>query len=491
MNLLLRGGRLVGAGADAVVADVLVEHGRIAAIGSDLDTSGVEVVDLDGRTIGAGTWDHHVHLAQWALLRQRADLTGVGSAADAAGAVARFVAARAPEPGSTVVGYGFRDALWPDEPTAAALDAAVPGHPVVLVSGDIHCVWLNTAALRRFGLDPAGPAVVREAPAFAINTEVSAVDEHTLDRFVHEAAQGAAARGVVGVVDLEMADNIAAWARRAGSGTRALRVRCGVYADRLDAAVRDGWRTGDVVPGTGGLVTVGPFKVITDGSLNTRTAYCHDPYPGPEGMQHGAGTTAFAPEELVALLRRAVDGGFEPAVHAIGDRANTVALDALAAVGGGGGIEHAQLVARSDVPRFAALGVTASVQPEHAMDDRDVADRLWAGRTDRAFAFESLLASGARLRLGSDAPVAPLDPWVSMAAAVSRRRDGREPWHPEQRIAQAAAYAASVADPVLRVGDPADLAITELDPLTATDEELRRMPVAGTLLAGEWTHRAF
>ena len=107
-----------------------------------------------------------------------------------------------------------------------------------------------------------------------------------------------------------------------------------------------------------------------------------------------------------------------PAVHAIGDRANARVLDAFEAVGCSGSIEHAQLLRREDVARFAALGVVASVQPEHAMDDRDVADRYWAGRTDRAFMLAELAAAGVELALGSDAPVAPIDPWVAISAAV-------------------------------------------------------------------------
>lgn len=109
-------------------------------------------------------------------------------------------------------------------------------------------------------------------------------------------------------------------------------------------------------------------------------------------------------------MRRAAAHGIEPAVHAIGDRANTVALDAFEAVRCRGRIEHAQLLSPEDLPRFARLGVTAGVQPRHATDDRDVADRHWAGRTERAFAYADLLAAGARLEFGSDAPVSPLDP---------------------------------------------------------------------------------
>lgn len=142
-------------------------------------------------------------------------------------------------------------------------------------------------------------------------------------------------------------------------------------------------------------------------------------------------------------MRRASDHGLLPAVHAIGDQANTIALDAFEEVGCPGRIEHAQLLSPADVPRFAALGVVAAVQPAHQPDDRDVADRHWTGRTARAFPYRSLLETGARLELGSDAPVAPLDPWDGIASAISRTDDDRPPWHPEQSIPFADALAAA------------------------------------------------
>ena len=265
-------------------------------------------------------------------------------------------------------------------------------------------------------------------------------------------------------------------------------MRAGVYPQFLERAIAEHLRTGDRL---GELLEVGPFKIITDGSLNTRTAYCVDPYPG-DGDNRGLLTVQ--PDALVDWLRRAVAAGLEPAVHAIGDAANALALDAFAAVGAfrdgyRGRIEHAQLVSLGDLPRFAELGVAASVQPEHAMDDRDVADRYWAGRTDRTIALRSLSDAGARLLLGSDAPVAPLDPWVTIAAAVGRTRDGRRPWHPEQCITVVEALAASTRS-TIAVGGPADLVVTELDPFEADADALRTMPVAATVLGGRFTHTA-
>lgn len=123
------------------------------------------------------------------------------------------------------------------------------------------------------------------------------------------------------------------------------------------------------------------------------------------------------------------------------------------------------------------------------MDDRDVADMHWAGRTGRAFAFGSLHRSGTVLRLGSDAPVAPLDPWISLSAATARSRGDREAWHPEQRLPLDVALASS-ARTTLRVGQPADLVITDHDPFVSDRDQLRGMPVAATLLGGRFTWRS-
>ena len=125
-----------------------------------------------------------------------------------------------------------------------------------------------------------------------------------------------------------------------------------------------------------------------------------------------------APDALVEMMTRATGAGLECAVHAIGDVANSHALDAFAATGATGTIEHAQLLAHADIPRFARLGVSASVQPEHAIDDRDMTDSIWSGQTGVAYPLRSLAAAGTNLLFGSDAPVAPLDPWAAMAAVA-------------------------------------------------------------------------
>ncbi|MGO4535487.1 amidohydrolase [Leifsonia sp. 2MCAF36] len=482
MTLVLSGGRLPG--RDALV-DVVLDGARIAAVvptgrGGEVEGSdfSAERIPLDGRWLIPGLWDQHVHFTQWAQTARRLDVSRAPSAAEAAALVARRAA---DDPGDDlIVGFGFHDALWSDLPTRELLDAATD-RPVVLIAGDLHCSWLNSAAARRFA-PGSTEAVLREDASFAVTSLLTAADDVTLDRWAADASRAAATRGVVGIVDLEYGWNLEVWTRRIAAGADALRVEFGIYGEHLDRAAALALHTGDTIPDTAGLLTVGPYKVISDGSLNTRTALCTRAYP-----DGGHGVANLAPGELVERMRFAASHGLVPAVHAIGDEANRRALDAFEEVGTRGRIEHAQLIDASDIPRFARLDVTASVQPEHAMDDRDVADRLWEGRTDRAFPLAELHVSGAQLAFGSDAPVAPLDPWAAIASAVGRARDGRRPWHPEQSVSAEVALRASVRSAVAP-GQPADLAVLDRDPSAATADELRSMPVAATLLAGRFAH---
>ena len=487
-TLRLRSARLVPTGE---VRDIVIRAGRCTVVAVDSAAHAAdETVDLAGRWVLPGLWDRHVHFEQWALSRGRLDLSRAESAAEVARLVGERVRSDPPASGLTLEGFGFRDGLWPDAPHRDLLDAMAPDVPVVLASGDLHCGWVNSAAARRYGVANHPTGLLRETEWFPVLTESRAVPPDVLEGWVAEAARATASRGVVGIVDLEAPWSLDAWVRRAADGVDSLRVSCGVYAPLLESAIDRGLRTGDVMPATGGLVTMGPLKVVTDGALNTRTAYCVDPYPGLDG-EAAHGDLCVPPDELVPLMRQAWSNGIVPAIHAIGDRANTLALDAFETVGARGSIEHAQLLSRSDLTRFATLGVTASVQPEHAMDDRDVADHYWSGRTDRAFAYADLLAAGATLTLGSDAPVAPLDPWLAIAAATDRSRDRRPPWHPEQAIPRETALAASLHGPLPIADDvAADLVILDLDPMTASADELRAMPVAGTLLGGRWTWRS-
>lgn len=481
-------------GAEIAVVDVLIRDGMITEVGpagavcpGELEADRPVLVDLDGRWLIPGLWDRHVHFTQWALSSRRLDLSNARSAAEVARLVADRIAAT--KHNEAIIGSGFRDGLWPDFPNRQILDEVSPTRPVTLVSGDLHACWLNSVALAEAGHNDHPTGLLREDDAFAIISAPSRVPVETVDSWAADAASAAATRGIVGIVDLEMAWNLEHWSRRIRSGIKSLRVNFGVYTQHLDRAIAEGLRTGESVAETDGLLTVGPYKVITDGSLNTRTAYCFDEYPGMEGQPNSRGLLTVPLDQLLPVLKRAVNAGLTPAVHAIGDHANRLALDAFAQLGCGGTLEHAQLLKLDDIARFAQLDVVASVQPEHAMDDRDVADRYWAGRTDRAFPLATMLHEGVELAFGSDAPVAPLDPWVAISSAVTRSRAGQSPWHPEQQISIAQAIAASTnGHPGIVTGAVADIVVLDSDPMLANPSALRTVPVSATVLAGRFTH---
>lgn len=485
-DLVLQSVRLPGADS---LYEVHIRDGLLGGIyprGEAPRATASPALDCGGRYLIPGLWDEHVHMTQWAMHTNRLDLSGAASAREAAAAVGRSIAEEGPAE-ATFVGVGFRDALWRDSPTRDLLDAASGNRPAAMVSHDLHCVWLNSVAGRRYGVELDASGLLREEPAFSLTRELGKLPDAVVDKWVDTAARAAAARGVVGVVDLEMAWNRDPWLRRIAAGFSALRVEAGVYPEDLARAISEGMRTGQEVEGGGGLLRVGPLKVLIDGSLNTRTAYCVDPYPFG-----GHGLLTVSAEELLALLVRAQETGFFPAVHAIGDAANQVALDAFERAGIGGRIEHAQFVRREDFARFGALGVVASVQPLHALDDRDAAESNWPDGTDRAFPLRSLLDAGATLALGSDAPVARLDPWAAMSAATTRSaQDGRPPWQPQEAITREQALAASTRGCFgagIRAGAPADLVLLDADPLTAPDPVFAAMPVAATLVSGCFTY---
>ena len=484
---------------------------RLAAHDADL------VLDADGRWAIPGLWDAHVHLRQWAQTKSRLNVGAADSAADVTRVIddhvrsldARQLHDSPRDPRSVVFGYGFRSAIWPSQPTVSELDAVSGEHPVILTSGDAHNGWLNSAALRLLGVtNRAGPLTENEW--FAVAPAVTTLAGEILDdtAAIRAAVRSAAARGVVGITDFEFADGFRDWPERFALGIDQLRVRAAVYPDGLEAVIAAGLHTGDPLPGCGGLATMGPLKIISDGSLNTRTAHCHEPYAdaligdsvprGTSADSHPKGVQNYDLDELITLLRRATSNRLQIALHAIGDAAVSIALDAFAATGARGSIEHAQLVRRQDISRMAALGLVASVQPAHLLDDRDVTQVCWPDRADRCFPLRSMLDAGVEVALGSDAPVAPLDPWLAMAAAVHRSNDDREPWNPAEALTPAQALAASTdGQRTLQVGSPGDVVLLDRDPLAPASttkeaaDRLRHIRVAATLLSGRPTHLTF
>lgn len=497
-SYLLRQARLLPVGqsqAEPVgVVDLRISGAAVTAVAPALaPKQGDEVLDLWGRWVAPGLWDQHVHMTQWGLMSQRLDLAPATSAAHAARIVADHITQLPRNQAGTVLqGWGHRSATWAAIPQTSALDAVSGEHPVVLISGDGHHAWMNSLAMRHLGL-PHHDGIVVEREWFDAFPRLVDLpgSENLAAAGLSRAAQAAAACGTVGIVDLEFGQPYRDWPARVMTGLTSLRVRAGVYPAGLDEAIQAGVRTGDVLDGHG-LITMGPLKIISDGSLNTRTAHCVSPYADAAELDHPRGVQNYPVPEMIELVSLAKASGLDVAVHAIGDAAVKNALTVLAATGARGSIEHAQLIDPADIPRLAALGLTASVQPAHLLDDHEVMRQFWPDRTAHTFPLKSMLAARVRLAMGSDAPVSPLDPWLAMWAAVRRQPEGGQPWYPAQSLTRAQALAASTdGHGTVGVGSPADLVVLDQDPLDE-QTDLRAMTgcVAATFVGGRPVHVA-
>ncbi|HET7856798.1 MAG TPA: amidohydrolase [Gaiellaceae bacterium] len=465
-----------------------------------------ERVDLGGRCVVPGFNDAHVHFPTWSVAQREVRLEGTASLDEALTRVAEAVGSV--PAGLWLRGRGWRAGDWAPavEPTRQALDAVTGDTPVALMARDYHSLWLNSAALAvadgDLQVDGGVVEVDGEGRPTGVLREESAWqfrDRYLLppdDEFVEAMRTGlriAAARGVTAVHDKDgWLGAPRLWQRLLDEGALTVRVWQSLPAEHVG-------RLRDIAlpSGVGGdLLRIGYLKAFMDGTLGSQTARLLD----------GSGVEITSREELVEIVRRGARIGWPLAVHAIGDAANRDALDAFAETrdewaprGLRPRIEHAQLLAEEDLPRFAELGVAASVQFSHAPSDRDIADRLWAGMTDRAYAYRSLLDSGARLANGSDAPIEELDPLAGICAGVLRTLDERGPWHPEQGVTVEDALAATTVSPAWLAGDErrrgklvpdhlADLVVLDRDPLGIPPEELPEIEVVATMLGGRWVH---
>jgi predicted amidohydrolase YtcJ len=480
-RLVLHGGPVRTMDPAHPVGRALVLAGdRIEAVLDDPADAprGAERIDLAGGCVLPAFTDAHVHFPSWALARRELDLLGARSVADAAARVA----ARAPS-GGWVRGRGWREGLWPpgDVPSASALRADVP---VMLRAHDGHSLWVNGPALalaegdletpggvvERHG-DGTPTGILREEAAWRFELRFAPQRGEVLAA-MRAALPAVAAAGVVALHDKD--GDREAPALFAALGPLPFAVWQSIPAHRLDAE----HDRADYV------------KAFMDGTLGSRTARLLD----------GSGVEITSTAGLAEIIQRAAAFRLPVAVHAIGDQANRDALDAFAAtadtwrpLGLRPRIEHAQCVHPEDVPRFAALRVTASVQYTHATSDRDLADRLWGERAAHSYPYGALLAAGARLAGGSDAPVEPLDPLAGLRAAVLRTDGARPPWRAEHAIGLDAALASFTAVPAwlegaegrrgtLRAGLAADLVVLDRDPFA----DLVGARVAGTMRAGAW-----
>jgi hypothetical protein len=465
-----------GPGAPTALA---VRAGRVLAVGSDeavLSAVGrdAERIELGGRRVVPGFLDAHTHFVRGGLELAGVALRDAATPAELARRIAEHARAH---PGEWITGGGWDHELWGGAlPERAWIDAASADTPVLVTRLDLHMALANSRALAIAGVtaatpDPSGGTIVRDRDGrptgvlkdTALSLVARCVPEPGPERRARgllAAARNALAAGVTAVSDMGTWEDLETWRRAEQAGALPIRGYAVVpLAEReriLELVAREG-RGGE-------RLTWGGVKAFVDGSLGSTTAWMHAPYddePGSTGLVLGD------LELMAAELREADAAGLQCLVHAIGDRANDWALDALAAARAANGprdrrarIEHAQHLSPAAIARFGAEGVIPSMQPFHAADDGRFAERrIGPERARRSFALRALLDAGARPAFGSDWTVAPIDPLLGIQAAVTRRTiDGSHPegWVPEQRISvfeALEAYTAGAARACFRESD--------------------------------------
>jgi predicted amidohydrolase YtcJ len=465
-DLLLFNGQVYTVDIDHPRAQaVAVKGNRILATGSDADLkpllrSGGHAVNLAGQTVIPGLTDAHVHFG-WhslAVYQGRVDLDNVPSKPEALSRVAGQ--ANTVPAGFWIQGGGWNKNVWPEQsfPTAADLDAVAPHHPVALEDKSHHATWVNSRALELARItadtkDPEGGEILRDEAGrptgilleTAANLVYAAIPEPEVGAFVDALRRSqieAHSLGLTGVHDPGHPKILAALQVLRAGGELGLRTLVHIPNGGLKAAVDLGLHSGFGDE----WLRIGGVKIFADGALGPQSAHMLAPY---EGSADNLGIPTHSAEELSELVQSAHRAGLSIAAHAIGDAANRAVLDAIAASRSFQGpsyskpalpdrIEHVQLLQASDVPRLAALGVVASMQPIHATSDMEMSERYWGRRSDLAYAWRSVLDSGAWLAFGSDCPVETLDPLAGIHAAVTRRRADGSPgpagWIPGQRL---------------------------------------------------------
>jgi predicted amidohydrolase YtcJ len=528
-NVIFTGGNVYALDAAGTRAEAIaVRGGRILAVGSDREVlalagAGTKRVDLKGLTVVPGLIDAHGHMAGLGALKcGREDLLEAASFDEVVKRVEARV--RQARPGEWILGSRWDQANWGQKelPTNERLSAVSPDNPVMLWRVDGHAALANAKALALAGVgrntpNPPGGEILRGPDGEPTGILVDAAESLVINQIRTPAAdlraqllaaqEACLAAGLTGVHDAGLGDAEIALYRKLCDENR-LKIR--IYGMASGGAAAAEYMAGHrpLVGYGGGRFTLRAVKCYADGALGSRGAWLLADYSDRPGY---SGLATQKPEALAAAAAAAVEHGWQLCTHAIGDRANRVVLDAYerASKTRPGAdlrfrVEHAQVVDPADLPRFAKLGVIASMQPTHATSDmRWAADRLGDSRLAGAYAWATLVGSGAHLAGGSDFPVESERPLWGLYAAVTRQDRHGQPaggWRPKERLTREQALRAFTAEAAyaafeekdkgtLEPGKLADFAAFSCDPLRCEPKELLTAETVMTVIGGEVVFR--
>lgn len=525
-DLVVTGGRVWTGNPDDPWAEAVAVRGeRIEAVGTRAEIEALigddtQVVDASGGLVTPGFIDAHVHFLDGGERLTSVQLRDASTPEEFIRRIAEY--AKTLPAGAWIQGGDWDHTLWGGElPRRDWIDSVTADNPVFVYRLDGHMALANSAALEAAGIDASTPDVeggtivryddgsptglLKDNATDPVWPAIPAPPASVQDGFLDAAMDYVAAQGVTSVHNMGTWGDYAVFERAHDAGRMKTRIlACTPLAQwqRLRDAVAAGGRGDD-------WLRIGCLKGFVDGSLGSHTAAFFEPFTdAPEDT----GLLVNDPDDLYRWTYGADGAGLQVVVHAIGDRANRIQLDIYERVAELHGprdrrfrIEHAQHLAPEDIPRFAELGVIASMQPYHAIDDGRWAEKVIGHeRAKTTYAFRSLLDAGATLAFGSDWFVAPPTPLEGIYAAVTRRTlDGANPggWFPEQKITveqaltaytRDAAYAGFAEDEVgtLEPGKLADLVVVDRDITTIPPAEIADARVRATVVGGKVVYAA-
>jgi hypothetical protein len=524
--------------ATRIAEAVAIANGRILAVGRDEEIRAykgpnTEVIDLRGRLVVPGLADSHVHFIQGGFQLLAVHLKDAPSEEEFVRRIAEK--ARTLPPGRWMQGGDWDEEAWPSRklPNRWLIDPATPRTPVFISRYDGHTGLANSLALELAGVtkdtrDPVGGVIVRDPksgePTGILKDEAEELiakviprpTESEMEEALRAALKEAARVGLTSVHDITVDTD--SWNGSFTGEIRLLRraeregwLTCRIYAITPIAQWKKLAETGISHDMGSDFLKLGAVKAYADGSLGSRTAWMFKPYDDDPGNSGLPMPLMIPPSKMEALARQADEAGIQVCTHAIGDRAVSTILNVYERLGGEHPaahrfrVEHAQHVQWEDFARFGKLGIIASMQPYHAIDDGRWAEkRIGHERARSSYAWKSMLDAGAVLAFGSDWPVAPLDPLSGIAAAVTRATlDGHNPggWFPEQRLSveealraytRGCAYAAFEEKDkgTISPGKLADLVVLSEDLLRIPPERIKDVRVEITIVAGRVVYKA-
>lgn len=503
--------------AEPIDGGIAVTDGRITFVGPAEQAEAAagtdaKAVRLEGAAVLPAFHDAHIHSGSMALEQLGPDLRGATSYAAALDLLRAYRSAHTGE--SWVIGGSWDANPWTDGyPHRRDLDDIFGDTPVMLSTIDGHADWVNTAALEAAGItadtpDPAGGRIVRdedgmptgvllESAAGPVGDVAMPTVEGRLPELLGDLQDKLLAVGLAHITDIDGESVRDAYLQLHTAGDLRIRVHKAIRGGDLAFAIAEGRRTGE----GDDWITTGPVKLFSDGALGPHTAHFHEDFEGEPG---NTGIAVTSSDALRSAMHQASEAGLAVAVHAIGDKANTIVLDAYEAAtkrdtGLRHRIEHAQHIKPADLTRFRELGIVASMQPTHCTSDYPLSVELLGDRETLHYPWRSLLADGAALAFGSDAPVELATPFHGIHAAVTRQRRDDQPAggrEPKERLTVlealraytlGSAYAAGLDDRTgtIEAGKFADFIAVDQDPFAIDPTQLWHTEVLQTVVGGE------